>query len=69
MTVIYLGANDFSSSMAPSYDKFYKDYVRLMGYVKANYGEDHPILCAVPPQRMGNLPLVEISSYAFKKSL
>ena len=45
MTVIYLGANDFSSSMAPSYDKFYKDYVRLMGYVKANYGEDHPILC------------------------
>ena len=45
MTVIYLGANDFSSSMAPSYNKFYKDYLRLMGYVKANYGEDHPILC------------------------
>lgn len=45
MTVIYLGANDFSSSMAPAYDKFYKDYMRLLGYVKANYGEDHPILC------------------------
>ena len=44
MTVIYLGANDFSSSMAPAYNKFYQDYVRLMGYVKANYGEDHPIL-------------------------
>lgn len=45
MTVIYLGANDFSSSMAVSYDKFYKDYMRLLGYVKANYGEDHPVLC------------------------
>ena len=44
MTVIYLGANDFSSSMAPAYNKFFKDYMRLMGYVKANYGEDHPIL-------------------------
>ena len=45
MTVIYLGANDFSSSMAPAYHKFEKDYLRLLGYVKANYGEDHPILC------------------------
>ena len=45
MTVIYLGANDFSSSMAPAYNKFEKDYLRLLGYVKANYGEDHPILC------------------------
>lgn len=44
MTVIYLGANDFSSSMAPAYDKFYKGYMRLLKQVKANYGEDHPIL-------------------------
>ena len=45
MTVIYLGANDFSSYMAPAYSKFAKDYFRLLGYIKANYGEEHPILC------------------------
>ena len=45
MTIIYLGANDFSTSMLPSYDTFYKEYLRLMGYIKSNYGEDHPILC------------------------
>lgn len=48
MTVIYLGANDFSSSMMPDFNKFKKGYLRLMGYVKANYGEDHPILCVTP---------------------
>ena len=45
MTVIYLGTNDFSSYMMPDYNKFRKDYMRLLGYVKANYGEDHPVLC------------------------
>ena len=45
MTVIYLGTNDFSSYMMPDYNKFRKDYMRLLGYVKANYGDDHPVLC------------------------
>lgn len=45
ITVIYLGTNDFSSSMVPDYNKFRKGYMRLLGYVKANYGEDHPVLC------------------------
>ena len=45
LTVIYLGTNDFSSYMMPDYNKFRKDYMRLLGYVKANYGEDHPVLC------------------------
>ena len=45
MTVIYLGTNDFSSSMVPDYNKFRKGYMRLLSYVKENYGEDHPVLC------------------------
>ena len=45
MTVVYLGANDFSTSLAPSYNDFRQHYYRLFGYIKANYGEDHPILC------------------------
>ena len=45
ITVIYLGTNDFSSYMMPDNNKFRKGYMRLLGYVKANYGEDHPVLC------------------------
>ena len=45
MTVIYLGTNDFSSYMMPDYNKFRKDYMRLLGYVTDKYGDDHPVLC------------------------
>ena len=45
ITVIYLGTNDFSSYMMPDYNKFRKGYMRLLSYVKENYGEDHPVLC------------------------
>ena len=45
ITVIYLGTNDFSSNMMPDYNKFRKGYMRLLSYVKENYGEDHPVLC------------------------
>ena len=45
MTIVYLGANDFSTSLAPRYEDFRKHYYRLFKYIKANYGEDHPILC------------------------
>ena len=45
ITVIYLGTNDFSSYMMPDFNKFRKGYLRLLSYVKANYGADHPVLC------------------------
>ena len=45
MTIVYLGANDFSTSLAPKYEDFRKHYYRLFKYIKANYGEEHPILC------------------------
>lgn len=45
ITVIYLGANDFSVSKQPSLGSFKTKYHRLLQQIKANYGEDHPILC------------------------
>ena len=45
LTLIYLGGNDFSVSLQPSYEKFRDGYYRLIRYIKDNYGEDHPILC------------------------
>lgn len=45
MTVIYLGANDFSCSLQPHYAAFKQQYMTLIQEIKANYGEDHPILC------------------------
>lgn len=45
VTVIYLGTNDFSVSTQPSLASFKKHYHQLLSEIKANYGEDHPILC------------------------
>ncbi len=45
MTVVYLGANDFSVSLQPSRTAFVSQYIKLLKEIKANYGEDHPILC------------------------
>lgn len=45
MTIIYLGANDFSTAMQPQYIPFRDNYYRLLREIKANYGEEHPILC------------------------
>ena len=45
MTIVYLGANDFSVSMQPKYESFRDHYYRLIRYAKDNYGEDHPVLC------------------------
>ena len=45
MTLIYLGGNDFSVSLQPSYEKFRDGYYRLIRSIKDNYGEDHPVLC------------------------
>lgn len=45
LTVIYLGANDFSVSLQPHYLSFKQQYMKLIQEIKTNYGEDHPILC------------------------
>ena len=45
ITVIYLGTNDFSTNLQPMYNAFRRNYLNLLGQIKANYGEDHPILC------------------------
>lgn len=45
LTCIYLGGNDFSVSVQPSYEKFRDGYYRLIRYIKDYYGEDHPVLC------------------------
>lgn len=45
MTIVYLGANDFSVSLQPKYENFRDHYYRLIKYAKDNYGEDHPVLC------------------------
>ena len=48
ITVIYLGANDFSTKMQPHISEYARNYVRLIKAIKANYGEQHPILCIAP---------------------
>jgi len=45
VTVIYLGTNDFSTGLQPSRNRFANDYTVLLKEIKANYGEDHPIIC------------------------
>lgn len=45
LTLIYLGGNDFSVSLQPSYEKFCDGYYRLIRSIKDYYGEDHPVLC------------------------
>ena len=45
ISVIYLGGNDFSVSLQPSYTKFRDGYYRLIRSIKDYYGEDHPVLC------------------------
>lgn len=45
ITIIYLGANDFSAGRQPLRAQFIKDYIKLLKEIKDYYGEDHPILC------------------------
>ena len=45
MTVILLGTNDFSTGRQPSQNMFVGNYIRLIKEIKANYGENYPILC------------------------
>ena len=45
LTVIYLGTNDFSVNKQPTYSAFSRNYFNLLSQIKANYGENHPVLC------------------------
>lgn len=60
ITVIYLGANDFSSEVQPHYPDFQTNYQRLLEEIKSNYGANHPILCCTPkgPSKEGLLDYV-----------
>ena len=49
-TVIYLGTNDFSVNLQPQEKIFVRNYINLLTQIKANYGEDHPIICVSSPQ-------------------
>lgn len=45
VVVIYLGTNDFSTGEQPLEVNFRNNYIALLKRIKANYGEDIPILC------------------------
>lgn len=49
IVVIYLGTNDFSTGQQPHEEAFRGNYTRLLKSIKANYGEDIPILCMASP--------------------
>lgn len=45
VTVILLGTNDFSTGRQPNLSTWKHGYMNLLKAIKANYGEQHPILC------------------------
>ena len=45
IVVIYLGTNDFSTGQQPLEINFRNNYIALLQKIKANYGENTPILC------------------------
>ena len=45
IVVIYLGTNDFSRGKQPTLGKWNEGYRKLIGKVRANYGNDVPVLC------------------------
>ncbi len=49
VVVIYLCANDFSTGRQPQEMVFAGRYIELLRKIKANYGEDIPIVCMAPP--------------------
>ncbi len=49
VVVIYLCANDFSTGKQPQEMYFAERYIELLKKIKANYGEDIPIVCMAPP--------------------
>lgn len=49
VVVIYLGTNDFSCGKQPALDRWCHHYARLLGKIRANYGESVPIVCMASP--------------------
>ena len=49
ITIIYLCTNDFSVQRQPTLPVFKEGYLTLLKEIKANWGEDHPILCVSGP--------------------
>lgn len=45
VVVIYLCTNDFSTGCQPQIERFAQRYIELLEKVKANYGEQIPVLC------------------------
>ena len=45
VVVIYLGTNDFSTAQQPNEEYFRNNYIRILKSIKANYGENIPVLC------------------------
>ena len=45
VVVIYLGTNDFSTAQQPNEEYFRNNYIRILTSIKANYGENIPVLC------------------------
>ncbi len=49
IVVIYLCTNDFSTARQPHETIFANRYIELLNQIKANYGEDIPVLCLSSP--------------------
>lgn len=45
VVVIYLGTNDFSRGKQPTIEKWTAGYGKLIAKVRANYGDEVPVLC------------------------
>lgn len=70
MTIIYLGTNDFSTGRQPLFQEFKRNYLSLLNQIKANYGENHPILCVSSKQDDNLFTYVrEIVSYCGLKNV
>ena len=48
LVIVNLGDNDFSPSALPPADLFVQAYVKLIGDIRAHYGQDTPVLCITP---------------------
>ena len=56
IVVIYLGTNDFSVGVQPNLGSWCAEYARLLGEVRAYYGDEVPILCVASraDEKMGD---------------
>ena len=45
IVVVYLGTNDFSCGKYPAIENWCNGFAKLLASIRANYGEDVPVLC------------------------